>query len=631
MKSAMQLTATAPSHSRARRSRPNRPSRSGGILWLVLLLIGILGSSGYAYWRYMEAKSASPSNQPVLQSVMRGPFDHIVLEQGEIESSSNVEVKCEVKGKGTSGTPILWVIDEGTYVKNGEELVKLDSSQLENDLKSQRITLSAAEALVISSEAAVKQAIIARQEYLEGTYLTERKAILSEIAVAEQDLRKAELSLASAERLAAKGTLKSLQIEAEQFAVQNARNKLDAAEGRLKVLDELTKAKMLVQFDSDIETKKAKLDSDKNTLEEEKSKLDEIQSQIEACTIRSPTDGQVVYANKFSSRGGSEFVVEAGAIVREQQTIIVLPDPTQMQVKAKINESRITLVREGMPSKIKVNAVQGDLLGQVTKVNKYAEPGSWFSSAVKDYATFVKIDQPPETIRTGMTAEVRIFVEQIDDALQIPVLGVYEMKGHYFVLVPKGKEWETREIQVGATNDKNVTVLKGLAEGEQVVLNPRNHLDLMELPEIEESEEERKKISEMSKAAAAAPAAGGAPGGAAGGGAGGAGRGPGAAGAGGPGAGGRGAGGPGGPGAGGPAMSPDAIAGMAMQRSDTNSDGKITKDEAEGSEMLKRGFDETDTNKDGAIDRSEMAAAIKKRMDQAGAGGGRGPGGPGGG
>ncbi len=111
---------------------------------------------------------------------------------------------------------------------------------------------------------------------------TERKAILSEIAVAQQGLRKAELSLASAERLAAKGSLKSLQIEAEQFAVQNARNVLDAAEGRLKVLDQLTKEKMLVQFDSDIETKKAKLESDRKTANEEKRKLDELEAQIAA-------------------------------------------------------------------------------------------------------------------------------------------------------------------------------------------------------------------------------------------------------------------------------------------------------------------------------------------------------------
>ncbi len=35
-----------------------------------------------------------------------------------------------------------------------------------------------------------------------------------------------------------------------------------------------------------------------------------------------------------------------------------------------------------------------------------------------------------------MTAEVRIFVKQIDRAIQIPVHAIYETKGHYFVLKP---------------------------------------------------------------------------------------------------------------------------------------------------------------------------------------------------
>ncbi len=154
-------------------------------------------------------------------------------------------------------------------------------------------------------------------------------------------------------------------------------------------------------------------------------------------------------------------------MVREQQTIIVLPDPSQMQVKAKINESRITLVREGMAARIQVNAVQGqsDLLGQVTKVNKYAEPGSWYSSSVKEYATFIQIMNPPETIRTGMTAEVRIFVEQLEDAVQAPILAIHEVKGHHFVLVKDGAQWATKEVKIGATNDKYVTILEGVAEG----------------------------------------------------------------------------------------------------------------------------------------------------------------------
>ncbi len=234
----------------------------------------------------------------------------------------------------SSGTPILTVIAEGTLVKKGEHLCQLDSSAFEDELAAQRITVGNNEALVISSEAAVKQAEISRQEYLDGTYLTERKAILSEIALAQQALRTAELSLSSAERLAAKGTLKSLQIEAEQFAVANARNALDAGQGRLKVLDELTKAKMLVQFDSTIETARAKLNSDRSMLEEEKSKLVEIQAQIDACNVRAPADGQVVYANKFSSRGGgAEFVVEQGSMLREQQTIFLLPDPIRCRSK----------------------------------------------------------------------------------------------------------------------------------------------------------------------------------------------------------------------------------------------------------------------------------------------------------
>ena len=589
----------------------------------ILSLLAISGLSAGGYWWYQNQKSMDyeGSQEPMLHNVAEGPFDHIVLEQGEIESSSNNEVKCEVKGRGGSGTPILTVIAEGTLVKKGETLCQLDSSALEQESKNQRIVVSSAESSVISSEAAVNKAVIARQEYLEGTFLTERKAILSEIAVAQQSLRKAELSLQSAERLAAKGTLKPLQIEAEQFSVENAKSTLESAQGRLRVLDELTKAKMLVQYDADIETTRAKLESDKNTLVEEKNKLEEIDTQIKACTIKAPADGQVVYANKSSGRGGSEFIVEPGALVREQQTIFLLPDPTRMQVKAKINESRISLIREGMPVKIRVNAVENELLGRVFKVNKYAEPGNWWGSNVKEYATYVQIIDPPETIRTGMTAEVRIFVEQIDKALQIPVHAVYEAKRHHFVLVRGKDKWDTREIKIGATNDKFVTVKDGVVANDDVVLDPRNHLDKMDIPEFED-EDDRSKLVAMSNEPMpkSAPAGAGAPG----------------AGAGGPGAGGGAAGaGAGGPGAGRPgaqggASSADSIVTIMMQRLDTNSDGSISQEEAAAEERVKNSFGDYDSNKDGKIDRAELSTVLRKVMAARSGGAGGPPGGAGG-
>ena len=586
----------------------------------ILSLLAISGLSAGGYWWYQNQKSMDyeGSQEPMLHNVAEGPFDHIVLEQGEIESSSNNEVKCEVKGRGGSGTPILTVIAEGTLVKKGETLCQLDSSALEQESKNQRIVVSSAESSVISSEAAVNKAVIARQEYLEGTFLTERKAILSEIAVAQQSLRKAELSLQSAERLAAKGTLKPLQIEAEQFSVENAKSTLESAQGRLRVLDELTKAKMLVQYDADIETTRAKLESDKNTLVEEKNKLEEIDTQIKACTIKAPADGQVVYANKSSGRGGSEFIVEPGALVREQQTIFLLPDPTRMQVKAKINESRISLIREGMPVKIRVNAVENELLGRVFKVNKYAEPGNWWGSNVKEYATYVQIIDPPETIRTGMTAEVRIFVEQIDKALQIPVHAVYESKRHHFVLVRSKDKWDTREIKIGATNDKFVTVKDGVAANDNVVLDPRNHLDKMDIPEFEDEDDRSKLVAMSNEPMPKSAAAGaGAPG----------------AGAGGPGAaGGAAAGGPGAgrPGAQGGAPSADSIVTIMMQRLDTNSDGSISQEEAAAEERVKNSFGDYDSNKDGKVDRAELSTVLRKRMAAMSGGAGGPPGGAGG-
>lgn len=579
-----------------------RSPRAGRVWLVVLILFATPIIAGIVWYRYQGASlfGGNEDNRPLVQMVTVGPFDHVVIEQGEIESSSNNEVKCQVKSRGYSGVSIISVLDEGTLVKKGDQICQLDSSAFEDELQAQRIRVSAAEATVISSEAALKQAEISREEYLQGTYLTERKAILSETALAQQSLRTTELSLASAERLAAKGTLTSLQIEAEQFAVSNARNQLEAAQGRLRVLDELTKQKMLVQFDSTIETARAKLSSDNSTLEEERGKMKEIEAQIKACDVRAPADGQIVHANRYSSRGGSaEFVVEPGAILREQQTIVLLPDPSKMQVKAKVNESRVSLLREGMPVKIQVGSVADDLVGTIVRVNKYAEPGGFFSSSVKEYATYIRIDNPPPTIRTGMTAECRIFVKQIPRALQIPVNAVYETKGHYFVLKEKGSGWDTVEVKVGATNEMFVTIDNGLGETDKVVLNPRGHLDKMKIPEIEDVPD-REKLAAAAAAAAATdgPSRSGGEGSKAGGG------------------------------------SPGAILDMIMQRVDTDGDGKISKEEAAADERMGANFASNDKNSDGFVDKAELQATVSRMSkSKSGKGGGRGPGGggPGGG
>ncbi len=573
-------------------------SRSGKTLLIALVLLVGLAGSLLSLYRFGGLDSVLESEQIVTCQVIRGPFDHILLVQGEIESSVNVDVACQVKaisptsssgsrggasgvtasravtttrapspspgasasrpalaiksgagantgtganagtgnvakkaaspvrvasppraaspsrtvtpsrsasasssssggtsGGGSSGggfggsssssrtgTPILWVIEEGTRVKVGDKLVELDSAALEQQLQSQRIAVSSAKAQLISSEAAVRTAEISLQEYLEGTFQAERTAILAEIDLAKQQLVTNELKLETAQRLEAKGSLQTTQVQAETFAKTNAQDMLSSAEDRLDILERLTKEKYRVQYESNIEAAKARRESDKSILVEQETLQKDLQDQIAKCTILSPAEGIVVYNNDYSSRGESEFVVAEGTLVRERKVIIKIPDLTKMQVVASINEQHVGLVAEGMAAKVKISALEKEMLGRVKKVNRYADPASYFSSSVKKFSMFVEIIDPPEGVRTGMTAETRIFAKQIPDALQISVHAIHDQDGRHFCLKKTPTGWETVEVEIGASNDSFVTLKSGLVEGDTVASNPNSHKDLMQLP-----------------------------------------------------------------------------------------------------------------------------------------------------
>ena len=331
-------------------------------------MVGLIAA---AIFYSISRQGDDPSEAPLITEVFRGDYEHIVLEQGEVESSNNVEVRCEVKNRTGGNTPsatILDVIPEGTPVKKGDWLITFDFSALETELTQQTILAKTAETLVIQAKAAYDTAVIAKTEYVEGIYEQERKTFENAIFVAEESLKKAELSHDSIQRSVARGLISPLQLEGEQFRVDAARKELELAKQTLHVLDNYTKEKMVTQLRSDIEATKIQYENAQASYQEELKTLEEIQQQIASCRVHAPQDGLVVYANVLSSRSSSEFVVEPGAAVRERQEIIMLPDAKNMQVTAQINENLINLVREGMRAEIRVDAL-GDqpLEGVVTK------------------------------------------------------------------------------------------------------------------------------------------------------------------------------------------------------------------------------------------------------------------------
>ena len=455
----------------------------GSVQLLLVALLALAAAAG-GFYLYTSANQDAGETSLVLHEVAQEDFELTIVERGELEAAGVTEVRSEVKTANQPGLAILRVVDEGAHVKAGDFLVELDSSALDAERITQQNIVNLAEAGVVETRNLYETALIAKREYIEGTYLQERQTIESEAFVAEEDLNRAKEYYQFSKKLAAKGHINELQLEADKFAIEKSAKELEAAQTKLRVLDEFTKAKMEKQLDSDIVIAEAKWGSAQKNYDLELSRLKEIEDQIAKCTIYAPKDGLVIYANDISRHGNEDWIVEEGAVVRERQVIFRLPDSSAMRVELKVNEALVQYVKPGLPATIRPIGIDDvELTGEVTSVNRYAEPGNWRKADVKEYKAFVSINEEIAGLRSGMTASVTVKCDYVSDAVQIPVQAVHPHGGGFYCLVRRQGGWDARKIDLGSTNSEYFVVKDGLEAGEKVAMNPRRHLTAVVLPE----------------------------------------------------------------------------------------------------------------------------------------------------
>jgi HlyD family secretion protein len=99
------------------------------------------------------ARPSGPRTDVILYKVKKEPLNVSVTEKGTLESSNNTDLTCKVRA-GTKGfaTTINWVIDDGTRVNSGDQLMILDDSALKDQQESQEIVVAKAQAEDIKSE-----------------------------------------------------------------------------------------------------------------------------------------------------------------------------------------------------------------------------------------------------------------------------------------------------------------------------------------------------------------------------------------------------------------------------------------------------------------------------------------------
>ena len=423
---------------------------------------------------------------PLTCVLQRMEYVHEVSVKGDLESSANVEVKCEVEARSYFRGKILEIVPEGTHVEEGDFLVRLDSSSMEDFCNRQEITCSTSAARVVEAQANFDTAKIALEQYVKSTYVELRIDLQSKVFVAEENVRRAQRNIEYSRKLLAKGYVTELQVQADEFAVEKAQKELQQVCTKTTVLNDYTRVKMEKWLAARIRTTEARVKSEEYSHQLDLEELEHLREQIGKCEIRSPGAGSVVYVHLHHH--GHSHIIEEGADVRQHQVIIRLPDPKQMHVKCKIPEEKVAAVRAGLPVTVRFDAFADlELVGEVQRVSEFPEPEWWLTT--KQYETIISLDadsveSQSADLRSGMTADVKICLERIDDKLQLPLQAVIEHGSKHYCLTYDSGDFEAHEVEVGGENDKRVIITGGLEEGQEIVLGAKTYLEKVELPEL---------------------------------------------------------------------------------------------------------------------------------------------------
>lgn len=211
----------------------------------------------------------------------------------------------------------------------------------------------------------------------------------------------------------------------------------------------------------------------KRRYEMELAQRENLELQLKACVIRAPQPGLVAYGDlNASSSYNYNNSIEEGATVRLRQTMLTIPDMSQMGVRVNVHESQIKKVRIGQPVKVRVDAEPGkELDGRVAELAVLPDSSSSrYTPNLKVYPCTIHINGYHPWMKPGMNAKVEIIVDQLADVLYVPVQSIEVDQDHHFCYISNNGSLERREISTGLFNDEFIEVRDGLQGGEAVAL-----------------------------------------------------------------------------------------------------------------------------------------------------------------
>ena len=396
---------------------------------------------------YLLARDKGTAESTLITVVKRGDFHVTVTTSGELRAPKFVQITLPpnaVSAQVFQPMKILSLVPEGTVVKQGDKVAEIDRSPFAN--KQTEVSLS-----LQKVEAQYEQAM------LDSTM---------KLGKAREDMKTMEL------------TLEEKRIAKEQAVFEAPSVKRQAELDYEKAERAMAQAK--VDYKTQTEQAMAKMREVGADRDRQKNLLKNIMDVMAALTISAPAPGMVIYVKEWSGKKKT-----SGSSVNPwEPAVATLPDLSIMESLTYVNEIDVRKLRVGQSVKVTLDAdPTKELVGTVKQVANVGEQRP--NSDAKVFEVVVNIEKPDTALRPGMTTGNEVATQSLKDVLYIPLDALVVEEGIPVVFKQEGGRVIKQEVATGAMNDDEVVIVKGLEEGETVLLSPplnRNELTVNRLP-----------------------------------------------------------------------------------------------------------------------------------------------------
>ena len=188
--------------------------------------------------------------------------------------------------------------------------------------------------------------------------------------------------------------------------------------------------------------------------------------------IVSPLDGVVT---RLPVREGEMVVI--GIQNMPGTTIMTISDLAVINAEVKVAEAEILNVHVGQLATATLEALPGrEFAGEVVEVGASALPVVGTGAAAREFKVKVRLRDPQEGLRPGLTCDAEILVGEAKGALAVPLQAVVlrgapgsERPGVFAV---EGRTARFVPVETGMIGGLEMEVKQGLAEGREIVAGP---------------------------------------------------------------------------------------------------------------------------------------------------------------